>query len=352
MAAKTRGRSGAGTSKGPPSAKAMTAGVRVGLLAGPEHFLRLAHTRTLRDALRAEYGEIGEFHFDGTRAEVAAVLDECRSFGLMSGHKLVVVDTAEEFVREDTRPMLQRYADAPAEGATLLLRAARKISGNLVKTIAAAGGYIACDPPDEDLARRWAIKRARQHHRATLGDDTARALIDRLGPDLGRIDSELAKLAVAAGPGGTITTEHLAELGAGSRAFDPWAVQGGMATGDPERALTRVREVLDEVPKDQSYPAMLAAVQLAQKLHQVRLGLDAGMRLEDAARAARLWGAARAPVQAAARSLSPEAARRLYLETFDAQCRVLSGLGTNRRAVEIASLRLSSRLSARPSACR
>ena len=328
----------------PQAANRLTADVRVGLLAGKDHFMRTEHTAALRAALREAHGDIDEFRFDGARAEPAEVLDECRSFGLMSGHKLVVVDEAEEFVREDTRPMLERYTESPADGATLLLRAERKLTGNLPKAIGAAGGYVECDPPGEDQAVRWAIKRAGKQHGAGLDPAAARALVDRLGPDLGRIDAELGKLAVAAGAGGTITTEHLAELGAGTRAFEPWAVQEGMATGDPERALARVREILDEAPKDLTYPAMLAAVQLAQKLHGAAEGLAAGERPDAVARANKLWGPARDPVLAAARRTGPDAARRLFLLVLDAQGRTMSGLGTTRRALELAALRIASRL--------
>jgi len=99
-----------------------------------------------------------------------------------------------------------------------------------------------------------------------------------------------------------------------------------MVSGDPERALARVREILDEAPKDLSYPAMLAAVQLAQKLHGAAEGLAAGERSDAVARAVKLWGPARDPVLAAARRTRPDDARRLFLGALDAQGRTMAAL--------------------------
>ena len=94
------------------------------VLIGKELFLRSQYTSMLRSALEQAHGEIETFQFGGD-ADSAAVLDECRSFGLMAGHKLVIVDDADQFVRAETRPMIERYAQNPSEQATLVLRSAK-----------------------------------------------------------------------------------------------------------------------------------------------------------------------------------------------------------------------------------
>ena len=106
----------AGTSRAPNSDD------RIVVLIGKELFLRAQYTSMLRASLEKVHGEIETFQFSGDSVDPAEVLDECRSFGLMASYKLVIVDDADQFVRADTRPMIERYAQNPSEQATLVLR--------------------------------------------------------------------------------------------------------------------------------------------------------------------------------------------------------------------------------------
>jgi DNA polymerase III delta subunit len=170
----------------PMGASALDASRRVVVLYGPEVFLRTQYTVQLRGSLEAKFGGVEIFQLDGATAQVVDVLDECRSFGLMAGHKLVIVEDADQFVKEGTREVLERYAANPSENATLLLRSEKWRTGNLDGIIIEKGGAIVrCEAPmlkdergkdigpDYEKISRWAIARASKRHAANLARDAA-----------------------------------------------------------------------------------------------------------------------------------------------------------------------------------
>ncbi len=172
---------------------------RIVVLHGKESFLRSEHTRRVLDALRERFGAVDEFSFDGASCSLADVLDELRSYGLMSQHKVVVVDNAEQFMQgDDRRRAMERYAESPMPDATLILRSAGWRPGTFDKLVAAVGVILKCEAPGAAEAVRWAVARSQKRHGVELSAAGAQALVERVGPDLGRLDSELGKLAVGA----------------------------------------------------------------------------------------------------------------------------------------------------------
>ena len=140
--------------------------MRIVVLTGKDAFLRLERSRALQDALVAAHGQVDRFDLDGAGASLSSVLDELRSYGLLSQHKLVVVDNAEQFLgAEDRRRAMERYAEHPQPESTLLMRAGQRWNpGRLDKLVEAAGGAVLkCEPPAEADAIRWCGERARAH---------------------------------------------------------------------------------------------------------------------------------------------------------------------------------------------
>jgi len=328
------------TSSKAPS-RAPKPGDRVVALVGKELFLRQEYTAQLRAGLEASGGAVDTVRFDGSSASAADVLDECRSFGLLAGHKLVVVDDADQILNQGTRPLFERYCASPSEGATLVLRAEKWHKSKLDDLITAAGAFCRCDEVPEPTALKWAGKRAKHAYGVTLDDQAARLLIDRLGCDLGRMDTELGKLAASAGEGGTITRESVIELVGQSREEELWAVQAELLSGDPARAIGYIRRLLDHAPRDAAVPITYACVDLARKLAGASAGLRSGADVRSMSAALRLWGPSQQAVLGAAKRMSPAAARRLLHEAVDADAGQKSGLGRSDRVLERLAVRVT-----------
>lgn len=308
--------------KKPPAARMPTPEDRVVVLHGKELFLRTEYTDHLRKLLRQAHGECEFVKFDGANAHPAEILDECRSFGLMAAHKLVVVDDADQLLTQDTRPMFERYAEAPSDQATLVLRAPAWRPGNLDKAVAKSGVVIKCEVVNPAQAVKWAARRAERTHGAKLAPDAAAMLVERTGSDLGRLDNELGKLAAAAGQGGTVTTALIAELVGLTREEEAWAIQSLLLSGDPERALRELRVIMGNGARDAGVPVSYACCDLARKLVGAAEGMAAGTPPAKLRAALKLWGDSERLVFDNARRLGPARARAL----FDAAIGVDAGL--------------------------
>src|SRR5262249_1121256 len=149
-------------------------------------------------ALEEHFGGLEQFSFDGDRADLATLLDELRSYGLMQRHKLVILEDTDEFLasREDRRRALEAYVANPVPEATFLMRAGGWKPGNLDKAVLKSGGAVVkCEPVSAEKAVQWCIARCAKRYECSIDDEAARRLVGRTGSDLGRLDSELGKLA-------------------------------------------------------------------------------------------------------------------------------------------------------------
>ena len=170
---------------------------RILVLHGAEEMVAKRHMDAVRAALAKEHGEVEVFHFPGKSATVADVFDELRGYSLMMTYKLVVVDDADQWVKQH-RDALERYAEGPVDHATLVLRAPIWNKGKVDKLIAKVGAVVKCEPPSPPEAAAWLLSRASEEHGVDLDKRAASLLVDRLGPHLMLLDTELAKLALMA----------------------------------------------------------------------------------------------------------------------------------------------------------
>ena len=287
---------------------------RIVVLVGKELFLRTQYTAMLKEKLEAVHGEVEVFRFDGEGVDLAVVLDECRSFGLMASHKMVVVDEADSFVNAATRPMLERYAAGPSEGATLVLRGGKWNKGKLDKSIEAVGLILKCDAVDEETACKWVVGRAQRKYESSIDMRVAGGLVERLGADLGRIDTELSKLATAAGVGNPITGELVSELVGLTREEEVWAIQSYLLCGDAGRSLTELKVILGNSARSNAVPVIFACSDLARKLMGASEAMGQGVSTGVISKELKLWGASRDVILNAARRMGPGRARRLFDE--------------------------------------
>jgi len=339
---KAPARSG-GAAAGRKDSAEPSASHRIVLLHGKESHLRTLRTVKLRELLEETHGEIEVLRFSGADTEVADVLDECRSFGLMQQHKMVVVDEADQFVKEDSRPLVERYAASPSEQATLVLRADVWNKGKLDKLIEKVGVSIRCDALTQGEATKWATKRCLKEWRATIQPRAAEALVERVGVDLGRLDTELAKLASAAGPDAEITPELVRELVGLTREEEVWGIQAEVLTGTPESAMSLLRQILGASRQPEQLVSY-ALIDLARKLHTASRLIRAGVRGFNLTRAARIWGTddQRRVVVDAAQRVDPEAMADLLAAAIEADVRVKSGFADATRSLETLTLRFAS----------
>lgn len=331
----------------------LTTDHRLVLLKGKERFLISLHTENLIEKLRAQHGEVEVRRFDGETDEPSEILDECRSFGLLSAHKAVVVRNADEAVKGDNRPIFERYAQSPSDGATLILQTETWHPGKLDKLIEADGHGVIFDPLkdleqkakeqgmsyDQKVAQ-LAVSMARKRHGGDLEVGAAEELVARTGPDLGRIDSELGKLVSAAGEGTPVSRALVAEMVELSREQAVWLIQGALASGDRVRALEKLHELMDVSGID-PVPMRFFYADVARKVHQYARAKEAGMPANQAMRQARMFGDGVREMAALSDAIGSAGAKELLASCVNADVRGKTGQGDPVRGLEVLTLKFA-----------
>lgn len=320
---------------------------RILILHGKDEFLRAMHTDAVRAALADRGIDADVVRYDGASASLADILDDCRSPGLLAGHRMVIVDNAEALVADKAdassrpRDLLQRYAENPTEDATLVLRAETWRPGNLDKAVAAVGAVIKCEAPREADAIAWAAKRAEKRHGVKMNADAARSLVALTGASLGRIDAELGKLASAAGASKEITVALVHEFVGLSREETVWQIQDLMLQGDPGAVLGKVSDLIN-ISRQPPLLCRFALADLARKLHAASAGMAAGVPTGVLEKSLRLWGPAKFAVLDAAKRIPPATLAGLLHDAVDADVAGKTGQGDETRGLECLIIRFAS----------
>ena len=206
----------------------------------------------------------------------------CRTPPMMAERRVVVLREVEAWKRKTkSRSVALDYlAKASPETVLLLVQGAGDEKED--KDLARLAVTVACEPLAPDRAARWILHRAKGMG-VTVEPDAADHLVRAVGPDLGALASELAKLASAAGES-AITAGRVAELVGVRHGETMYDWRDAVFDGAPGRAAGLLGPVLGQ--------AGVSGVKLLTVLGTTLVALGAiraaydrnvtGRRLEDA----------------------------------------------------------------------
>ena len=180
--------------------------------------------RALR-RLRARFGEESLEQLAADSASGADAVAACNALGLFAGDRggrLVVVEGVERWRKADVDAVAAYLAD-PVPGAVLALVAAEPMRNEvLAKAVAKIGKVLAYDAPRPRDLPGW-VRAQFEARGATVDQDTARALVEIVGDDLGVLASEVDKIATWAA-GGPLERADVAALATPAREATAWAL--------------------------------------------------------------------------------------------------------------------------------
>jgi DNA polymerase-3 subunit delta len=213
---------------------------------GGEPFLARQVRAQLRQwVLGSEEGEFSLSTFDGASAVWKDVLEELSTLAMFGGGKrLVVVEEADKFVSQ-FRPELEDYVARPATSGVLVLGLDSFPSNTrLFKAVAAEGLAIECTPPAAARLTKWIVDWGLRKHQLGVPSAAAEALLDIIGPELGLLDQELAKLALVAGADRKTSLEAVQQMVGGWRAKTTWVMLDAAMDGNLPAALAQLDRLL------------------------------------------------------------------------------------------------------------
>ncbi|MFH1266350.1 MAG: DNA polymerase III subunit delta [Planctomycetota bacterium] len=213
---------------------------------GDDPFLkRHAMARLRHEALPSDDADFSLSVFQGRTAELGEVIDELATVAMFGGGKrLVLVEEADDFVSRH-RPELEDYVAQPKSTGVLLVEVKSwPANTRLYKAVAKTGLQIDCSSPPPAKLTRWLTSWAGQVHDVRLSASAAESLVDMIGPELGLLDQELAKLALTAGRKGKITPEMVSRSVGNWRAKTTWVMLDAALAGDAREALVELDRLL------------------------------------------------------------------------------------------------------------
>ena len=168
------------------------------VLFGDESYLKHFAFRSIRDqTLDAEDAEFSLTRFEGASTTFSAVYEEVSTSAMFGGGKrVVVVEDADRFITNN-RKRLEDYCDKPSKNGILLILVAEFPSNtNLYKKIETSGLLIDCTPLGERDIPAWIVHWGKEIHKISLDRGAAALLLSLVGPEIGLLDQELAKLSL------------------------------------------------------------------------------------------------------------------------------------------------------------
>jgi DNA polymerase-3 subunit delta len=216
------------------------------VLHGDEAFLkRLILTALRRRVLGTSDDTFGLSVHVGEKAGFASVQDELATLPFLSARRLVVVETAEPFVTRH-RAALEKYVTQPAPHGVLVLDVQSWPANTRLAKALGSEATLVCKTPPAYRLPEWCTQWAASQHGKQLTGAAARLLVDLIGPDLGQLDQELAKLAVYVGAAARIDDKDVDRLVASSRLETTWKIFDAIGNGQTAEALAILARLFDQ----------------------------------------------------------------------------------------------------------
>jgi DNA polymerase-3 subunit delta len=228
------------------AAKTEPTKVPVIVTCGDEPFLKRLVLQHLRQALlKDDESDFSLAQLDGEECEWRDVNDELSTVALFGGsQRVVIVRDADDFVSKH-RSQLEDYVAKPKSTGVLILDVTSWPSNTrLYKAVIASGQTIDCGTPKEPTIIKWATSWAKSEYKAKLDRPAAEQLLSIIGPQLGRIDQELAKLAARVGHDGTISADLVDDMVGGWRTKQTWDMLDAALAGNAREALSQLDKLI------------------------------------------------------------------------------------------------------------
>lgn len=277
-------------------------------LFGDEDFLkRLVREAILSALLKDADPSFAVSNFPGDRLDFSTVRNDLDTLPFLSPVRVVVVDQADAFVTAN-RDALERYVANPSKIGVLVLDVKTFPETTKLAKALSDAAKIACKAPPPFKLPEWCRKWAADHHGKPLAPDAAELLVELVGPQMGLLDQELAKLAVAVGAKPRIESADVDALVQRSRSANIFRILDLIGEGNPAAALALLGELFAD--GEDAFAILGVLASQLRKLAAVNRLMASGQALGPAMDAAGIakWPQAR---QSADRQLRHLGKRRL-----------------------------------------
>jgi len=260
------------------------------VIAGKEESLVSAECDKLLERLiEPQQRMVALFIADPKQISAVDVVDELRTLPFLAERRVVVVKGADKFISEN-RQLLENYFDNPCPTGVLILTVSSWSAGTrLAKKLPKVGKLISVAQPKPWQLPDRLIGYSSDAHNKKLALDAAELLVELTGDELGRLYSEVDKLALFANSEETITPQHVEQLIGHNRIFSAFAVIDACLAGDSAQAVDRLRNMFAE-DSSAEYTVVGAFAFHFRRLFNAKVLFEKGVGPAEIATKLRIWG--------------------------------------------------------------
>ena len=199
--------------------------------------------------------------FYGLETDANRIIEACRQFPLLGDRRVVLVREAQQL--RGGLDALEPYCKTPSE-KTVLILCLKGVEPDMrkaaAKAVVAHGGVIYESRKVYESALPSFISRRLKARGVAIEPKAAEMLVEHVGTDLSRMDSELEKLAGALSAGEKQVTAAMVEEQTGlSRDYNNYELVSALAKKDKTQALKIVRYFNDN-PRSFALPPTLSTL--------------------------------------------------------------------------------------------
>jgi DNA polymerase-3 subunit delta len=205
--------------------------------------------------------------------DAEALVAAIPALSLTAARRYLLADGIERWSAKQAGPVADALAALPPDVTVVLVarenppkqRAPKKIA----EAVEAAGGTVLTyDAPKARDLPRWLVAEAARR-KFTLDADAARLLAERMGEGTTRLSTELDRLALWAGPDGTVEVADLEAMIADTSEEVAWALSDAIVDRNPAAALAAAERLTDQ---GESITPLIYAV--ARRLREASAALE------------------------------------------------------------------------------
>ena len=216
------------------------------VLFGDEAFLKRQALKAIRvRALGPEADEQSISVHAGDTATWADVFDDLDTVAFFEARRVVVVENADKFVTQ-YRSDLEAKVSTLSKAATLVLDVKAWPSNTRLAKLVDSSATIACKAPPPFKMPSWCSEWAKVEHGKELPAQAASLLVELIGPEMGLLDQEIAKLAIYVANRPRIELADVDRLVGNSRTQDTWKIFNAIAAGKYKESLAILHRLFDQ----------------------------------------------------------------------------------------------------------
>lgn len=209
----------------------------------------------------------------GTAPDVDALIGAMPAMSLTAERRYLLADGVERWKAAQVKLIAPALGNMPPE-VTVVLVARGSAPKGLADAVKKAGGDVL---PYEAPSRRempgWLVASARERGFA-LAPQAARSMVSRLGDGTARLATELDRLAIWAGEGGSVDVEDVETLTADTSERAGWTLGDAIVARDVEAAVGSADALMEQ--GEAVTPMVYGMASRLRSAHQAAAALGAG----------------------------------------------------------------------------